>query len=131
MKINNIDFYEKERVLKDLSHKIAIVGASDIYPNEADSTCIVISIKGNTNNVKSILKRYFDVSFKRVYCAMQGRDRMFATREDILSICKVFIENNLGHLVEYNNQFDPMQEENTIDKRVYRYGQVNYEWLCV
>ena len=44
MKINNIDFYEKERVLKDLSHKIAIVGASDIYPNEADSTCIVISI---------------------------------------------------------------------------------------
>jgi hypothetical protein len=131
MKINNIDFYEKKRVLKDLSHKIAIVGASDIYPNEADSTCIVISIKGNTNNVKSIFKRYFDVSFKRVYCAVQGRDRMFATREDILSICKVFIENNLGHLVEYNNQFDPMRKQNTIDKRVYRYGQVNYEWLCV
>jgi len=131
MKINKIDFYEKRKVLKDLATKIAIVGANEIYPNMQDNTYITIRTKDNTNHIKGILKRYFDVSFKRVYCTMQGRERMFATREDILNICKVFIENNLGHLVEYNNQFDPMRKENTIDKRVYRYGQVNYNWLCV
>jgi hypothetical protein len=131
MEINKIDFYEKQIVLKDLATKIAIVGANEIYPNMQDNTFITIRTKDNTNHIKGILKRYFDVSFKRVYCAIQGRERMFATREDILSICKVFIESNLGHLVEYNNQFDSMRKQNTIDKRVYRYGQVNYEWLCV
>lgn len=125
MNFKKLTFSEKEQVLKDLSGKIAIVGAcwrKDQYLH------IILKRGANMNNVKSILRKQFEINYRIEEDAL-GKIR-FADQNDIEKLCRIFLEFNIVDL-DYHNRFDPLGEKNTIAKRVYQYGTIRYDLLHV
>ena len=120
---------EKLDVLEDLAKKISIVGSTLVYPNQDKATYLSISVKGNTNNVKAILKKYFDIKFERVVCYEKMGEVMYADRKDIEELCRMYLELNVGHLLEYYSKYDPLRTKPTVDKVIYQYGKVIYDLL--
>ena len=132
-KFNELSFYEKMKVLEDLSNKIYIVGACFI-----GGQYLHIRLKrgANMTNVKSILKKYFGIDYYIKHTGEIVGDNWkylkvrFCKQKDIIRLCKIFLEFNFVDL-EYQNRFDPLGKRNTIAKRVYQYGEVRYDLLSV
>lgn len=119
-------FLEMEGIFIDLSQKILVQGA-----NLINGQYLQLSMKDkkNTNNVKSILKKHFNIEFKKTYSIELGKEIMFCEESDIIKLCKIYLENNFD--LDYCNRFDPLGIKNKVSKRVYQYGAVRYDLLHV
>jgi len=133
MQFNTLSFQKKQELLKDLACKINVIGADEIksYGSINAYIRLVPTKSANTNNVKGILRNYFDIDYRLIEDYGKSRDVLYASEDDILKLCQVFIENNLGHLVTYYNKYDPLRKKPTIKDVVYQYGKVRYDLLSV
>lgn len=126
--INQLPFNKRQQILKDLSEKIYVIGSDETKTYTGESFIRLAPKRGaNTNNVKSILRNFFDIEYGVELDWHNNRFVLFAQADDIRRLCKIYLENNLGHLLEYYNRFDPMMEKPTIKDVVYQYGQVRYD----
>lgn len=123
--MENLSFSNKVSVLKDFSNKVELIGGLDgedgVYVN------LALKVGANRNNVKSKLKKYFNVEFKKIYSYHHKKERFILQREDIEKVCKVFLRYEVD--LDYSNRFDPLRERNTVAKAVYRYGEIRYDLL--
>jgi hypothetical protein len=122
-------WHEREAIMKDLASKIWIQGAAKF-----NGQYLQLRLKkgAKMSNVKSILKKHFNIEYKRVYgCNDQYNyyEARFASQTDILRLCRYYLECNMD--IEYYNHFDPLGEKNTVAKMVYQYGQIRYDLLSV
>ena len=117
----------EETLLKDLASKIFIQGACFV-----NDQYLQLRLKqgANMNNVKAILRKHFNIDYSLKYCWETMKEQRHANQEDIISLCKRFLKHHTVPL-EYYNKYDPLREENTVAKRVYRYGKVRYDLLNV
>lgn len=122
-------WHEREAILKDLSNKIYILGATKFngqYLHVRKKT------GANVSNIKSILRKHFNIEYKGVYGCDDKYNyytAMFAKEADIIKLCKCYLECNMD--LDYRNRFDPLGERNTISKQIYQYGKVRYDLLAV
>ncbi len=121
---DTLDYYGKRRILDDLASKIYIWGSSERFDQY-----IHIGLKKGRymNNVKSILRKYFDINYY-VREDEKGRYR-YAEKHDIIRLCRIFLRNNCDIDLGYYSHHDPRREKNTIAKVVYQYGEARYDLL--
>lgn len=128
--INQLDFNKRQQVLKDLSEKVYVIGSDETKTYKGESFIrIAPKRNANTNNVKSILSNFFDIEYGVEFDWYNNRFVLFAKADDIRRLCKIYLENNLGNLLDYYNKFDPCMEKPTIKDVVYQYGQVRYDLI--